>query len=182
MPGAMAQLLETPLPVDDGSSRKGLIRAGSTPLHRLDGPLWVEVVDAGSMDTRAADWDDLSANACDPNVFYERWFLGPAIRTFAARQKVSLVLVYRGSSRKRRRPGLVGLFPVEFESRRRLLSRSLRLFGNSYTFLQTPLIREGHAVETWEAFLSWADQNSGCDVIDLPQIRAEGEWRERWRK
>ncbi|QDT53409.1 hypothetical protein Pan44_14260 [Caulifigura coniformis] len=155
--------------------RPGLVPAGTTPLHRLDGDLWVEVVDLAAAQGRHAEaWDDLAANACDPNVFYERWFLAPAIAAFGAGRQVAIACVYRGSTRKDVAPGMVGLFPIELIQPRWPGARSLKLFWNQYTFLQTPLVRLGHSVETWEAFLAWADERSGCDVIDLPLVRGEG--------
>ncbi|HVJ67316.1 MAG TPA: GNAT family N-acetyltransferase [Caulifigura sp.] len=155
--------------------RSGLIAAGTTPLHRLDGGLWVDVVDlqtANSM--HGAAWDDLAANACDPNAFFERWFLNAAMPAFERGRQLAIACVYRGSSRKDVAPGLVGLFPIEVAPRRGCLSRTLRMFSHEYAFLLTPLIRQGHAVETWETFLDWADQRSGCDVIELSQIRGDG--------
>jgi hypothetical protein len=156
-------------------ARNGLIAAGTTPLHRLDGDLWVEVKDVPSAAASlASDWDDLAVNASDPNVFFERWFLGPAVSAFGQGRNIQLAMVYRGSTRKDVAPGLVGLFPVEVMPRRGLLSKTLRLFHHEYAFLLTPLIREGHAVETWQAFLQWADSRSGCDLVELPLIRGEG--------
>lgn len=156
-------------------ARNGLIPAGTTPLHRLDGDLWVEVVDlATALAAHTSEWDDLAANACDPNVFFERWFLAAAMTSFGAGRQLAIVCVYRGSSRKDVAPGLVGLFPIELAPPRRCLSRTLKLFWNEYTFLMTPLIRQGHAVETWESFLDWADERSGCDVIELSLIRGDG--------
>ncbi len=173
MPHSVQTLLSPPSAGSD--SRKGLIQAGTTPLHRLDGDLWVEVVDlATASASHAADWDDLAANACDPNVFFERWFLGPAMNSFGAGRQLAIACVYRGSSRKDVAPGMVGLFPIELASDRGRLSRTLKLFWNEYTFLMTPLIRQGHAVEAWEAFLGWADERSGCDVIELTVMRGDG--------
>lgn len=173
----MATSLDTP-PAQQpsiGESRKGLIPAGTTPLHRLDGDLWVEVVDpATALSAHATAWDDLATNACDPNAFFERWFLAPAMSIFSADQKLAIACVYRGSTRKDVAPGLVGLFPLEQMPRSIWKARTLKLFWNPYTFLLTPLIRQGHAVEAWEAFFNWADERSGCDLIDLPLIRGEG--------
>ncbi|HVJ84563.1 MAG TPA: hypothetical protein VM452_02900, partial [Caulifigura sp.] len=173
----MAPLVSPLIPVPPPAieSRKGLIPAGTTPLHRLDGDLWLEVIDlATAQSTLASAWDDLAANACDPNVFFERWFLAPAMAAFQRGRQLAIACVHRGSSRKDVAPGLVGLFPFEVGRRRGCLSRTLKLFSNEYTFLMTPLIRQGHAVETWEAFLNWADHRSGCDVVELANIRGDG--------
>ena len=167
--------LETSAKADVVRPTNGLIAAGSTPLHRLDGDLWVEIVDPRAQPSELAKkWDDLSTNASDPNAFFDRWFLAPAMASFAAGKDVILACVHRGSSRKDVAPAMVGLFPLERTPARFGRARTLKLFWNQYTFLQTPLIRQGHEIETWEAFLKWADERSGCDLVDLPLVRGEG--------
>jgi len=173
----MAASLELMTSAQPGTrqSAKGLIPAGTTPLHRLDGDLWVEIIDARALPPElAAEWDDLAANAADPNVFYERWFLEPALASFGAGSDRVLVCIHRRSSRKDVAPAMVGLFPLERTPDAWGRARTLKLISNDYTFLQTPLIRQGHVVETWETFLAWADERSGCDLIDLPLVRGEG--------
>jgi CelD/BcsL family acetyltransferase involved in cellulose biosynthesis len=167
--------LNTSAKSDAGRSTNGLIPAGTTPLHRLDGELWVEIVDPRAQPPQLAkDWDDLASNASDPNVFFERWFLAPAMASFGAGRDVILACVHRGSSRKDVAPAMVGLFPLERSPGGFGRARTLKLFWNQYTFLQTPLVRQGHEVETWDALLKWTDERSGCDLIDLPLIRGEG--------
>ncbi|MBX3442885.1 MAG: GNAT family N-acetyltransferase [Planctomyces sp.] len=150
-----------------------LIAAGTTPLHRLDGELTVEVIDSvADLASRADDWDDLARAASEPNVFFERWFLAPALNAFPTGRPLAILLVHRGSRRKDVAPGLVGLFPCE-QVRGRFGTRFLRTFGHDYCFLRSPLIRAGHEADVWRTVLDWADR-SAFDVLDLPAIRGEG--------
>lgn len=173
---AASTVLEPSPAADNRAPREGrLVAAGTTPLHRLDGDLRVEFVESPADLTQyAADWDDLARNAADPNVFFERWFLQPALETFTAGRRMGVALVFRGSRRQDVAPGLVGLFPFEQIGRRRFGARSLKIFGHEYGFLHTPLIRDGHTTETWNALFDWAEQESEVDLIDLPGIRGEG--------
>ncbi|HXL39570.1 MAG TPA: hypothetical protein VN928_03405, partial [Myxococcales bacterium] len=50
-------------------------------------------------------WEELAAASVEPNPFYEPWMLLPALRSFARRERVEVVLVFRGDL-------LCGLFPI----------------------------------------------------------------------
>jgi CelD/BcsL family acetyltransferase involved in cellulose biosynthesis len=67
---------------------------------------------------------------------------------------------------------MVGLFPLQRV--RGTYGTTLRLFDHDYSFLKTPLLRRGHAVEAWHCFLDWGEKDSQADLIELPGIRAEG--------
>lgn len=141
--------------------------------HRLDGDLWVEVATSASdLVGRENLWDDLVENAAEPNTFFERWFLDPAIRAFGEGRDLAIVFVYRKSRREDFPPALVGLFP--FERVRGHVTNRLTLFSHPYAFLLDPLIRKGHEVDTWRTVLEWAHCEGSADVLDLPLARGEG--------
>jgi CelD/BcsL family acetyltransferase involved in cellulose biosynthesis len=152
-----------------------LVAAGTSPLHRLDGDLWVEVVGQGcELTSHGEAWDDLARNAAEPNPFLERWFLEPAVHAFGAGRDLRIAFVYRGSRRQDVAPGLVGLFPFERVRLSGFRARTLRLLEHDYCYLLTPLMREGHALETWQTVLDWAAREPSIDLVDLPLQRGEG--------
>jgi CelD/BcsL family acetyltransferase involved in cellulose biosynthesis len=151
--------------------RKGSVQTAQN--HRLDGDLWIEVaISASDFAGRENLWDDLVENAAEPNTFFERWFLDPAIRAFGEGRDLAILFVYRKSRREDFPPALVGLFP--FERVRGHVTSRLTLFSHPYAFLLDPLIRKGHEVEAWRTVLDWAYRDGSIDVLDLPLMRGEG--------
>jgi CelD/BcsL family acetyltransferase involved in cellulose biosynthesis len=151
--------------------RKGKVQTAQN--HRLDGDLWIEVATSASDFARRQNlWDDLVESAAEPNTFFERWFLDPAIRAFADGRDLAIVFVYRKSRREDLQPALVGLFP--FERLRGQVAKRLTLFSHPYAFLLDPLIRKGHEVDAWRTVLDWAHRDGSVDVLDLPLVRGEG--------
>src|SRR5437016_5856579 len=57
-------------------------------------------------------WDDLASNTVEPNVFFESWFLLPAVRAFGGGQKLLFVFVYQESAKKPGQQVLAGFFPL----------------------------------------------------------------------
>jgi hypothetical protein len=153
-----------------------MFAAGSSPLHKLDGELRVEVLTSlDALLVRAADWDELSRSAVQPNAFYERSVLAPAVRSFGADVCWRFITVWRGSRRRDVLPGLVGLFPCEWLPGRFGCGARLRLWGCDYTFLRTPLVRAGHAAAVAHALLDWAN-TSGAALLEFPCLSAEGDF------
>jgi CelD/BcsL family acetyltransferase involved in cellulose biosynthesis len=148
----------------------------TAPPHLLNGELWIEVVDVpADLDQHAAPWDDLAADAAEPNVFYERWMLQPAISAFAPAGRVRVVCVYRRGKRQDVAPALVGLFPLQTVRRGLHRATTYELWGHDYNFLRTPLIRSGHLVETLTVFFDWVEKTDRrASVVEMPLIHGEG--------
>jgi CelD/BcsL family acetyltransferase involved in cellulose biosynthesis len=143
--------------------------------HRLDGDLWIEVATStADFAGRESLWDDLSENASEPNAFHERWFLEAALNSFGKNRDLVIAFVYRRSRRQDFPPALVGLFPFERTRPAGTIARRLTLFDHSYSFLLSPLIRQGHEVDVWRTVLDWSVADRRCDMLDLPLIRGEG--------
>src|SRR5438094_2867842 len=53
------------------------------------------VEDPARLAEHLAVWDDLAANALEPNVFYESWMLRPAIAAFSAKEAWAFAFVYQ---------------------------------------------------------------------------------------
>jgi CelD/BcsL family acetyltransferase involved in cellulose biosynthesis len=118
--------------------------------------------------------EDLSADALEPNVFYEPLMLEPAVRYFGAGRRLELVLVYRTDG-PRRREQLCGFFPFERATRYGGLPvTALTSFKHLHCFLSTPLVRRQGAGEAFSATLDWLTKKSGATLIELGSIGAAG--------
>ncbi len=141
---------------------------------------------------RAADvapyigaWTALCAQAAEANVFYEPWFLLPALLAFASRQQragdrtvdISLVLVIgepEGPPSRTPRNEVWGVFPLE----RRAPSDGpvplshFRLFQHDYSYLPIPLVHRDHGPAVMQAFFDWISSQKRCRPLlaidDLP--------------
>lgn len=98
----------------------------------------------------AAAWDDLSANASEPNPFYERWFLAPAMKHLQPGSP-SLLAVRDGHR-------LIGLFPI-VRARRygRIPVPHVQNWLHYHCFYGAPLIRRGCEAPFWAAALAALD-------------------------
>jgi len=146
------------------------------PPHLLNGDIWVEVASSpAELAAHAAAWDNLGGDAAEPNVFYERWMLEPALAAFAAHQNFRIVFVYRKGKRQDVAPALVGVFPLVLVRSALGLVKSYRLWTHDYGFLNTPLIRNGHLVDVLSAFFRWTETSADrVSYVDLPLIHGEG--------
>jgi CelD/BcsL family acetyltransferase involved in cellulose biosynthesis len=112
------------------------------------------VEDPAALAAHVAGWEDLAADATDPNPFYEPWMLLPALEAFAQGISLQFALVYaeqRGAA-----PLLCGFFPLERVSRYRGLPVShLRMWRHRHCFLGTPLVRRGYARQCLRALGDW---------------------------
>lgn len=171
-----------PLSPIDSQAAKSLVDL--LPAHvaherdEINGELRVEIVDQldgpGGLRSRVAEWDDLVADAIEPNVFHESWQILPAVQTFAP-AKMRFVFIYRHSKRQDVAPKLCGFFPF-VENSGLLRPRRWTLWEHDYCYLSTPLIRRGHGVETWRALFEYFDRTpTAPTLIDLQCQGAEGE-------
>lgn len=122
-----------------------------------------------------ADWQSLTADSIEPNIFYEPCVVLPALRHLVGDHKPQFVLVFgRNRGAPTHPPVLCGFFPLL--SRR--ISHGLPLpswtmWGHANCFLRTPLIRNGVGEEVLEAFFDWL-QEQRMSLIEFQQVTAEG--------
>jgi CelD/BcsL family acetyltransferase involved in cellulose biosynthesis len=123
-------------------------------------------------------WEDLAANAVEPNVFYEPWMLLPALDAYAGGERLRIVLVYAQA------PGdpalLCGLFPLQPAAQfRGLPLRYLRMWRHPHCYLATPLVRRGHAHACLGALLDWlAEDRRGAGVMEWGLVGARGPFHD----
>lgn len=139
--------------------------------------MFVRVVeDLGALDRYESDWEDLAANSLEPNPFYEHWMLMPAIRSFAAKTDLRLVLVFApDKARPSAPPVLCGLFPIERRRSDRLPVKVLSLWKYIFCMICTPLVRVDCARESLAAFFDWLETNeSRSSLMEFQRIAGEG--------
>jgi CelD/BcsL family acetyltransferase involved in cellulose biosynthesis len=140
------------------------------------------VVAQGEAQLRAhlAAWDDLAGAVLEPNVFYESWFLLPALRHLGAGLDLRFVLIYATEPDEGSRV-LCGLFPLESRKRYKALPvNTLGLWKHIYSPLCTPLIRASHAKECLRAFAKWLAEESGNALLEMPCVAADGPFHQHW--
>lgn len=119
--------------------------------------------DVPSLRTLVEDWEELAAEAAEPNPFYEHWMLLPAIEAFADAD-FRCVLVWDNGK-------LVGLFPMRLQRRWRSLPiRALRSWCHRNMVLCAPLIRAASAARCVDALL----KSELAPVIEFDLVPAEG--------
>ena len=125
----------------------------------------------------AAAWDDLAGAALEPSPFYEGWMLVPALRAFAARRDVRVVMIFAESGHARGgAPLLCGIFPLERVARYKGLPvAALVLWTHEYAPLSTPLVRASHALECLAAFFAWLREHAGgAPLVELGLVAGDG--------
>jgi len=125
-------------------------------------------------------WEDLAADALEPNVFYESWMMMPALRYLGSDKTLLTALVFGDNPARPGTPLLCGLFPLECgRGYKGLPVKFLRLWRHKHCFLATPLIRAGCARETLEAFFNWlaTDARSGA-LMEFNTIPGEGPFQQ----
>jgi CelD/BcsL family acetyltransferase involved in cellulose biosynthesis len=111
-------------------------------------------------------WEDLAANAVEPNPFYEHWMLLPALECFAKRGEVAIAVLWRDGR-------LAALFP--FQRARRYKGLPVGAFSawrHRHCLLCTPLVRAEGAAETLAALL--AGLRGEAPLLELSYIQADG--------
>ena len=100
-------------------------------------------------------WNELATQASEPNIFYEHWFLNPALAQFDHHPDLRLFLLWAGA------PGcsqLLGLLPLGPENRfGRWPVPHVQNWVHHNCFLGTPIVRQGCETEFWDHLLNALD-------------------------
>jgi CelD/BcsL family acetyltransferase involved in cellulose biosynthesis len=108
-------------------------------------------------------WEELAANALEPNPFYEPWILLPALRAQGVGEDFCCPSVWHEGK-------LIGLFPFQRRGRfKGLPIATLSSWRHSAYLLCTPLVRRDAAGAAVRALLRWSgDEASVLELLYLP--------------
>jgi CelD/BcsL family acetyltransferase involved in cellulose biosynthesis len=138
------------------------------------------VEDLSALATHVPAWEDLAADAAEPNPFHEPWMLLPALDAFGAGAALRFVLAYAAPHPQGRgeAPLLCGFFPLEQRPRYRGLPvRHLGLWRYKHGFLGTPLVRRGYTEQCMLALSDWlATDPRGASAMEWREITADGRF------
>jgi hypothetical protein len=97
----------------------------------------------------------LAAQASEPNVFFEGWFLAPALRHIAPAQGIHLIEVRCDAQE------LVGIMPLTIAPNYgRMPVPHVSNWAHYQCFMGAPLVREGDEVGFWLALIGLLDRSS----------------------
>lgn len=100
-------------------------------------------------------WNDLSANASEPNIFLENWFLEPGLKQFCSDLDQQFFLLWKGEPNHSE---LLGLLPIGPASRfGRWPVPHIQNWAHHNSFLGTALVRDGYERKFWTALLDKLD-------------------------
>jgi len=103
-------------------------------------------------------WRDLAAQASEPNIFYEQWFLRPALAQFELHPEMRLFLLWAGAAGHSQ---LLGLLPISPAHRfGRWPVPHIQNWMHHNCFLGTPLVRKGFEEVFWQQLLVGLDQSN----------------------
>jgi hypothetical protein len=129
------------------------------------------------LSTYATAWQDLAADALEPNPFYEDWMLIPALRYLGAGKRVHCLLFLQTDSRSPQRASLLcGVLPIERQHRYSALPVSgWSVWKHPHCFLTTPLFRKNHGAECLAALFKWFHSGEGaCHFFEWHCLSGEG--------
>lgn len=154
---AVMRVLETPSP---------MVRRLSTSVART--PLALELhLDA---------WEDLIANAAEPNPFFEPHALLHAWQELALTE-VQVVLVWAPTPAGKS-PALAGLFPIVRSARTAQLPLpAFEIWTHRYASNATPLVRAELAGEAIEALFGWLRSETDAALFAWRTVSADGPFR-----
>lgn len=126
---------------------------------------------AAALERFLPQWEELAAQALEPNPFYEPWMLRPALEHLGGAE-VELACVWRGET-------LELLVPVLRLARYKGLPvRALSAWRHKHCLIGTPLARAGCAVEALGALLAWMREERGASVLELSYLTAGGPFHQ----
>ena len=128
--------------------------------------------DAG-LAARVPEWDALTEQAVEPNVFFESGAVRAALRHLAVPGPLCGVFVYRETGPGRR---LIAFAPfLRSVKGPRGVIPYYRLFTHLHCYLSTPLIHREHVDEALDALVAWMDGGpDGVHLFGLYKMTGDG--------
>lgn len=129
--------------------------------------------DSQSLQPFIGAWDTLSECASEPNVFFESWYLLPALELLRGTADVRIGLITQPG--RHGHEHAIGLFPMEhIRPNARAPLGGLRMWRHSQCFLCTPLMLPGREETCWELLLNELDSGRFGKMLELPVLSADG--------
>jgi hypothetical protein len=172
-------VIDAPAPPLPGASRQSAHDFTADGAHEVRMSV-VVINDLTALEKYVPAWEDLAANAIEPNAFYEPWMMMPAIRAFGAGRNLQFALVMANEPE----PLLCGIFPLERQNHfqglsRKLPFKTLRLWKHKYCYLCTPPVRKGYGRQVIATFFDWLDAGShDCTLMEFKFIAGDGLFNE----
>ena len=141
-------------PVERAAVRRGPGATGTVvEMHR----------DPAALRALVPDWEELAADAAEPNPFYEHWMLLPALQAYGSEGLRCFAVWDNGT--------LAALFPMRVERGwRRMPVTALRSWRHRNMLICTPLIRAKSAVRCIAALL----QSGAAPLVEFDWMSAGG--------
>jgi len=117
--------------------------------------------------------EDLCQDLVEPNVFFEPWFLFPALRHLGTNEEFRFLCLYEVGGQRR----LCGMLPLAVTKLHRLLPlRIHQAWAHQQCFRCTPLVRRGFADAFWCEVLSWLGNSPWHRrLLELQRFPISGE-------
>jgi hypothetical protein len=162
-------------PAPPTSPRAGRAPA-ARPLTEKSGFTILVVHNTEGLAAHVPAWQALAEHAVECNVFFEPWFLLPALEAVGAGERFSFVLLFKRNPASGQAPLLHGFFPLRCSRLSRLAPLGvLESWKHPYSYLATPLIREDDAEGCLHAFFDWLQSDPlGAALWRLEEVNAEG--------
>ena len=143
-------------PVERAAVRRGPGATGTVvEMHR----------DPAALRALVPDWEELAAEAAEPNPFYEHWMLLPALEAYGAEGFRCFAVWDSGT--------LAALFPMRLERGwRRLPVTALRSWRHRNMLICTPLLRAKSAERCITALL----QSAPAPLVEFDWMSAGGSF------
>lgn len=115
-------------------------------------------------------WEQLAADACEANPFFEHWMLLPAMEHLGGGGIKLYCLFDHNDGGK-----LVALLPLVFSAGSgRIPLTTISVWRHLHCGLATPLVTRGYEQLLMRSLLRWAKDN-GAGLVELPLVDAEGQ-------
>ncbi len=123
-------------------------------------------------------WEDLAANALEPNPSYEWRMLIPAMRHQLPGSDVRVAMLFAADAPPLDKGALCGIFPLEVRKRHSgLPARVIRFWNHIYSVSATPLLRRDCAQACLRAFFEWSYLTQPAHtLVYITDIRADGKF------
>lgn len=128
----------------------------------------LSLADAGAP-AFVAQWDALTANASEPNPFFESWFAEPSLVHLGTGKMAALIAVFDGRA-------LIGVVPAaQQRSYYGYPVPHAATWLHENAFCGVPLVARGKEGQFWRALLHHLDHSAGRALfLHLPQLPADG--------